>query len=60
MMKCISIQQPPDHPLVLGTVLCSLALEELDAALRQSYRYFYSLLTESKLFRGRQKIRNDP
>ena len=44
MVFGVSIEKTPDHALILGVVLLCLGLEELDATLAQSKRYFDSII----------------
>ena len=59
MMFGISVEQPSDHALILGVMLLGLGLEELDAALAQSKRYFDALIPKNQIFRARKEIGND-
>ena len=43
-MTRIGVQQAANHPLVLRAMLCSLALEKFNAALRQRNGHLYAFL----------------
>ena len=53
MVLGVSIEKTPDHSLILGVVLQCLGLEELDAALAKSKRYFDSLIPKNQILRTR-------
>ncbi len=38
MYVTVTVEQAPDHPLILGTILLLLALEEVDASFGERYR----------------------
>jgi len=59
MVLGISIEQSPNHALVLRIVLLRLALEKLDAALAQCDCDLDSFVPKNQVFRARQEIRND-
>src|SRR6266568_1427718 len=59
MMFRISVEQPADHPLILGIVLMRLAFEELHAALAQGDRDLDPFIPEHEVLRARQEVRND-
>ena len=58
-MFCVSVKKSADHALVLRVMFPGLALEELDAPLAQRDRDFDPLIPKDKLFRAREKVRND-
>ena len=59
MVLRIRIKQAPNHALVLRIVLPRFALEEFHAALAQRDGDLDSLVPKDKVFRVREKIRND-
>ena len=59
MVIGVCIEKTPDHSLVLGVVLLSLGLEELDATLAQSKRYFDSLFPKDQILRTRKEVGNN-
>jgi hypothetical protein len=42
----VTVEKPPDHPLVLRAVFLGFTLEELNAALRERKRDLYPLLAK--------------
>ena len=58
-MLRIRVQQPSDHPLVLGMLLPRLVFEKLDASLAQRNGDFDSFLSKGELLRARKEVRND-
>lgn len=58
-MLGVGIEKSTDHPLVLGVVLLSLRLEELNAALAQSDRHLYAFVPKDEILRPWKKVRND-
>ena len=59
MVLGVSIEKTPDHSLILGVVLLSLGLEELDATLAQSKRYFDSIIPKNQILRTRKEVGNN-
>lgn len=59
-MLGVSVEEAPDHALILGMMLTCLILEKLDAALAQGDRHLHAFVVEYKVFRAWQKITNDP
>lgn len=59
MVLGVSIEKTSDHSLVLGVVLLCLGLEELDATLAQSKRYFDSIIPKDQILRTRKEIGNN-
>jgi len=59
MVLGVSIEKTPDHSLILGIVLLRLGLEELDAALAQSQRYFDSIVPKDQIFRTGKEVGNN-
>ena len=54
----VGVEQPPDHPLVLGLVLSRFQFEKINAALAQRQRYLDARFAKGKI-RGRwQKVRH--
>jgi hypothetical protein len=59
MVFSISIEQPPDHPLILRVVSPRLVLEKLDAAFAQCDRDLDPLISKHKVLRTGKEVRND-
>lgn len=59
VMRCIGIEKPADHALILRVMLLGFTLEELDAALAQCDRNFDSLFAKNEVLRSREEVRND-
>jgi len=59
MVFGVSIEKTPDHALILGVVLLCLGLEELDATLAQSKRYFDSIIPKDQILRTRKEVGNN-
>jgi len=59
MVLGISVEQPPDHALVLSVMFPSLTLEELDASLAQRDSDFDSFIPKDEFLRARKEVRND-
>lgn len=59
MMRCIGVEQPPDHSLVLRVMFARLPLEELNASLAQRNGDFDAFIPKDEVFRSRKEIRND-
>ncbi len=50
-MRCVFIQQPEDHLLILDVVFSGLALIKINADFAESDRNLDSLIFQRKLFR---------
>lgn len=59
MVFSISIEQPPNHPLILRVVSTRLVLEELDAALAQCDRDLDPFIPKHEVLGTRKEVRND-
>ena len=59
MVLGVSVEQTPDHSLILGIVLLRLGLEELHATFAQSKRYFDSIIPKDQIFRTRKEVGNN-
>jgi len=55
----VSIEEAPDHSLILGVVLPCLALEEFDAAPAQSKGHFDPVVPKDQVLWLGKKIGND-
>jgi hypothetical protein len=58
-MRGVRVEQPPDHPLILGIVLARLVLEELDAAPAQGDGDLDAVLAEDQILRAGEEVRDD-
>lgn len=58
-MRCVRIEKPADHALVLCVMLLGFTLEEFNAALAQRDRDLDPLFPKDEVLRSRQKVRND-
>ena len=56
----ICVEQPPDHPLVLGVSFARLVLEEVDATLAQRDRVLHAFFPEDQILGTRQEVRSRP
>jgi len=59
MVFSISIEQTPDHSLILRVVSTRLVLEELDAALAQCDRDLDPFIPKDQVLGARKEVRND-
>ena len=59
MMLCVSVEQAPDHALVLSMMFPGLALEELDASLAQRDSDPDAFIPKDEILRSRKEVRND-
>ena len=59
-MLRVSVQEPPDHALILRVVPARFGLEEVHAAFAQCDCDLDPLVSEDKILRARKKVRNDP
>jgi len=59
MMFCVSVEQPPDHALVLSVIFSGLALEELDASFAQGDGDLDAFIPKDEFLGPRKEIRND-
>lgn len=59
MMFGIGVEQPPNHPLILGVVLLCLNLEEVDATLAQGNGDLDPFVLKYKILRPGKKISDD-
>jgi hypothetical protein len=59
MMFCVSVEQPPDHALVLSVMFPGLALEELDASLAQCDSDLDAFIPKDEFLWPRKEVRND-
>src|SRR6266496_537292 len=60
MMLRVSVQEPPDHALILRVVPSRFGLEEIHAAFAQRDGDLDPLVPEDEILRAREKVRNDP
>src|SRR5437879_1782276 len=60
MMLRVSVQEPPDHALILRVVPSRFGLEEIHAAFAQRDGDLDPLVPEDEILRAREKGRNDP
>jgi hypothetical protein len=59
MILRISIEQPPDHTLILRVMFPRLTLEELDTSLARCNRDLDAFVPKNELLGPREEIRND-
>ena len=59
MMLGIGVEQPPNHPLILGVVLLCLDLEEVDATLAQGNGDLDPFVLKYKILRPGKKVSDD-
>ena len=60
MMLRVSVQEPPDHALILRVVPARFGLEEIHAAFAQGDGDLDPLVPEDKILGAGKKVRNDP
>ena len=59
MRGAVSIQQSPDHLLILCVSFLRLTLKEVHAGPAQGDRHLYRIIPKGKLIRRGKKIRHD-
>jgi len=59
MVLSVSIEETPDHPLILRIMLLCLGLEEFDATFAQGKRYFHSIIPKDQVLRARKEVGNN-
>src|SRR6266702_5927670 len=60
MMLRVSVQEPPDHALILRVVPARFGLEEIHTAFAQGDGDLDPLVPEDKILGSGKKVRNDP
>lgn len=58
-MRCVRIEKPADHALILCVILLGFTLEEFNTPLAQRDRDLDPLFPKDEILRSRKKVRND-